>query len=290
MQKSRKNPWLLPGIILAVGLLGIAVFSFVFWHRSPPPRDYLTNSIGMKLVRIEPGKFLMGSPDSEAERDDDEGPQHEVEITHPFYMGTCEVTQEEYLKVMGTNPSVFTKNPRAAVENVSWQEAEAFCRQLSSLPEERAAGRVYRLPTEAEWEYACRAGTSTPYWFGDGSSIKTHCWYADNTHDREKEAAIRNESLDPPSVGEKDDNAFGLFDVHGNVREWCSDWYDKDYYQNSPSRDPQGPRQGLFRVARGGSRGDVAAACRSAARLGLAPHIRLGNGFRVVLEVGGGQK
>src|SRR5262249_33999900 len=167
----------------------------------------------MRLVRIEPGKFLMGSPGSEAERDDDEGPQHEVEITHPFYMSTCEVTQEEYLKVMGTDPSVFTKNPRAAVENVSWQEAEAFCRQLSSLPEERAAGRVYRLPTEAEWEYACRAGTTTPSCFGDVSALKDHCWCADG-RDRK--------TSDLPSVGEKDENAFGLFDVHGNVREWCS--------------------------------------------------------------------
>jgi len=253
LQNHRKNPWLLPGVVVVVVLVSLAVFGFVMWRKGPASREYLTNSIGMKLVRVPAGKFLMGAPRDEKDRKADEGPQHEVEITSPFYIGVYEVTQEEYEKVMGTNPSVFASKDPAAVENVSWDEAVEFCRRLSELPEEKAAGRVYRLPTEAEWEYACRAGTTSPYWSGD-----------------------------EPKTGE---NPFGLFDTHGNVREWCSDWYDPDYYSNSPATDPQGPKEGVFRVVRGGSRAEKDSECRSAARLGLAPEIRLGNGFRVVLTV-----
>ncbi|MBI1917315.1 MAG: formylglycine-generating enzyme family protein [Planctomycetes bacterium] len=290
MQNHRKNPWLLPGLLLAVVLLSLAVFGFVLWRKSPPPHEYLTNSLGMRFVRIPPGKFLMGAPANERDRGKDEEPQHEVEITRPFFMGVTEVTQGEYEKIMGTNPAVFGRNPDHAVENVSWDEAVEFCRRLSELPEEKAAGRVYRLPTEAEWEYACRAGTTTPYSFGEGAAINDYCWFYFNSRSEPDQAGLRKQSDVVPAVGQKKPNAFGLYDLHGNVREWCADWYDKDYYRNSPSRDPPGPGEGVFRVVRGGSRSDGPMACRSAARLGLAPDIRLGNGFRLVLDEDGGQK
>ena len=133
----------------------------------------IVNSIDMKLVLVGPGKFLMGSPDDEAERSDDEGPQHEVEITRPFYIGTYAVTQEEYQRVMGVNPSHFSSSGggkdsvrgmdthRFPVENVSWKDAAEFCRRLSEMPNEKRSGRVYHLPTEAEWEYSCRGGATS---------------------------------------------------------------------------------------------------------------------------------
>jgi len=284
LQNRRKNPWLRPGFVVIV-LASLAVFGFVVWRKSTTPREYLTNSIGMKLVRVPAGKFLMGAPRDEKGSEDDERPQHEVEITSPFYIGVYEVTQQEYEKVMGANPSGFTSKAPVAAENISWYEAEEFCRRLSELPEEKAAGRVYRLPTEAEWEYACRAGTTSPYWFGDATTIDEHCWYVETARAREKKLAEARKEGGPPAVGEKHENPFGLFDTHGNVREWCSDWYAPHYPSSSPATDPKGPKEGVFRVVRGGSRGEEAVACRSAARLGLAPEIRLGNGFRVVLQV-----
>src|SRR5947209_3442846 len=134
-----------------------------------PSAQPLTNSLAMRLALISPGKFLMGSPDSEEGRFPDEGPQHEVTISGAFYLGVYPVTQQEYQAVLGTNPSAFHAGngggPRHPVEYVSWEDAVEFCRRLSALPEERRGGREYRLPTEAEWEYACRAGSGGRYWF-----------------------------------------------------------------------------------------------------------------------------
>jgi formylglycine-generating enzyme required for sulfatase activity len=289
LQSRLKNPWLVSGLILATALLSLAVFGFVFWRKSSPPHEVLSNSIGMQFVRIPAGKFLMGSPQDEA-GEDDEKPQHEVEISRPFYLGICEVTQEQYEKVMGTSPAEFGGKPDHAVESITWHEAVAFCERLSQLPAEREAGRTYRLPTEAEWEYACRAGTTTPFSFGQGGAIKDYCWFHLNTRLEPGEVGVRKPPDVVPAVGEKKPNEFGLYDMHGNVREWCADWYDKDYYKKSPPRDPQGPKAGLFRVVRGGWRGEGGWECRSAKRLGLAPDIRLGNGLRVVLESTEGKK
>jgi formylglycine-generating enzyme required for sulfatase activity len=248
----------------------------------------MTNSIGMKLVFIPPGEFEMGSPkelieeELKAQGDDPwykehlpgEGPQHRVRITKPFYLGVYEVTQEEYQRVMGKNPSEFSATgkgkdevsgrdtKRFPLENVSWDDAVEFCRKLSERPEEKAAGRTCRLPSEAQWEYACRAGSTTRYCFGDQESgLDELAWYGVNS----------GGATHP--VGEKKPNAWGLYDMHGNVWEWCQDWYDKDYHDNSPTDDPSGPPGGSGRVIRGGGWHYPACFCRSANRGHLHPVI-----------------
>ena len=241
----------------------------------------ITNSIGMKLVLIPKGTFQMGSPIEEAGADDDEE-QHQVTISNDYYLGVTEVTQGQYEKVMGTNPSysqnrVISKSDSSMdpVEQVSWEDAVEFCKKLSDLPEEKAAGRVYRLPTEAEWEYACRAGSKTAYSFGEGSkSPGDYAWFDGNS----------NNQTHP--VGEKKANALGLYDMHGNVWEWCSDWYGE--YPKGAVSDPVGPREGSLRVIRGGSWLFAAALCRSAYRYWDDPSLRLINiGFRVALSPSG---
>ena len=161
------------------------------------------NSIGIRLKLLPAGTFWMGE-DLDA---------HKVTLTQPFYLGVYEVTQEQYERVMGKNPSNF-KGPQNPVEKVSWDDAVEFCRKLSELPEEKAAGRIYRLPTEAEWEYACRAGTTTKYSFGDSESELGEYGWFDKNSDRKTHP-----------VGQKQPNKWGLYDMHGNVWEWCSDWY-----------------------------------------------------------------
>jgi formylglycine-generating enzyme required for sulfatase activity len=233
------------------------------------PPGTITNSIGMKLVPISAGKFMMGSPKQEN--------QHEVTLTKDFYLGMTQVTQAQYEKVIGENPSHFQGSEVSGrdssefpVEWVSWEDALKFCEKLSSLPEEKAAGRVYRLPTEAEWEYACRAGSSTAYFFGDDEeSLCDHAWYYRNSGERTHPVAL------------KKPNAWGLYDMHGNVFEWCSDWFAYHYPEGAVS-DPSGPNEGSSRVIRGGSWGVGALSCRSSKRQGVfRPHE---NGFRVALS------
>jgi formylglycine-generating enzyme required for sulfatase activity len=255
------------------------------------PRSF-TNSLGMKLVLISPGKFVMGSPTGEAERDADEA-AHEVTITRPFYMGVHEVTQAEYQQVTTKNPSFFHGGNGGGashpVEQVKWGDAVAFCKTLSEREAEKTAGRTYRLPTEAEWEYACRAGTSTTFHFGD-TLTSTQANFNGNYPygGAEKGAALGKTA----KVGSYPANAFGLHDMHGNVWEFCSDWYDEHYYANSPKSDPRGPEQGVlstgfhgdfYRVARGGCWLDEARGCRAAYRFRFMPSdpYRL-VGFRVV--------
>ena len=229
----------------------------------------ITNSLSMKLVLIPAGEFMMGSPKREDGRASDEQ-QHRVRITQPFYLGAREVTQAQYQKVMGTNPSHF-KDAQNPVENVCWGDAMRFCYKLSELPEEQAASRVYRLPTEAEWEYACRAGSTTTWAFGnEETGLGEYAWYGSNSQGHTH------------PVGEKKANMLGLYDMYGNVWEWCGDWYDPSYYLNSPPADPTGPMAGSIRVYRGGSWSYPAAGCRSAYRFWDRPGDRnLSLGFRV---------
>ena len=233
----------------------------------------ISNSIGMTLVGIPAGEFMMGSPDSASYAHSNEKPQHRVRITKPFYLGAYEVTQGQYEKVMGKNPSFKKSGPDAPVEGVSWDDAQEFCRKLSELAGEKEAGRRYRLPTEAEWEYACRAGSAEKYCYGgDGSRLGDYAWYSNNSDGMTHQ------------VGQKKPNAWGLYDIHGNVWEWCVDWYGSGYYAISPMDDPAGPATGSYRVGRGGGWGGDADDCRSAYRLGPEPGSR-GNflGFRVAV-------
>ena len=227
-----------------------------------PASQTLTNSIGVKLVLIAPGEFLMGSPQ--------EMPQHRVQITKLFYLGVYEVTQAQYQKVVGNNPSKF-KGESLPVETVSWKDAVAFCKRLSEVAEERAAGRTYRLPTEAEWEYACRAGSTSKYSFGDSEAeLGKHAWYKQNS------------DMKTHPVGKKQPNVWGLYDMHGNVFEWCQDG--DGGYEAGPASDPSGPDSATRRVLRGGSGEDGGWFCRSAFRFGSVPGDRKPcDGFRVAL-------
>lgn len=252
---------------------------------SPRPGTTIENSIGMKLAWIPAGQFLMGSPETDNSAFSDDKPQHLVRITKPFHLGVMEVTQVQYEQVMGTNPSHF-QGGSLPVESVTWDEAVEFCRRLSSLPEERAAGRVYRLPTEAEWEYAARAGSTGKWCFGDDESeLGDYAWYGMNSESRTH------------PVGQKRPNAWGLYDMHGNVWEWCEDVgkrvyvarevRDGDLVEPIPVDDPSGTGVGSNRVGRGGSwYGTPGQHCRSAHRLGLGAQIGRGHsvGFRVAFS------
>jgi len=218
---------------------------------------------------IPAGDFLMGSPNLSGDASGDEKPQHRVRITQPFYLGIYEVTQAEYECVMEFNPSGFKESgPLSPVEYVSWDDAAEFCRRLSEKE-----GMTYRLPTESEWEYACRAGSVTHYSFGDGdSALGEHAWY------------IGNSEAKTHAVGQKRPNAWGLWDMHGNVWEWCADWYGP--YDKEIGDNPTGPSAGTGRVYRGGGWTDTAEYCRSARRYCFAGHGGRGNnlGFRIALE------
>jgi formylglycine-generating enzyme required for sulfatase activity len=237
-----------------------------------------TNCIGMTFVLIPAGEFLMGSPDSDNEAGGDEKPQHPVRITEPFYLGTCEVTQAQYYRVMGTNPSNFKDaSGMTPVERVSWEDAQEFCARLSGLPDEQRARRQYRLPTEAQWEYACRAGTAWRFSFGESvADLSAYAWYADNSASRTH------------PVGQKKPNAWGLYDMHGNVWEWCQDSHDSGYYRlfkSEPAIDPSGPSGASNRVIRGGCYPGSGAECRSANRDASVPGNRSSYyGFRLALD------
>jgi formylglycine-generating enzyme required for sulfatase activity len=253
----------------------------------------IVNSIGMKLVRIEPGEFVMGS---DLNRYDE--PRRPVRITRGFHIGVYEVTQAEYETIAGTNPSWFCKTgprdydvagidtSRFPVENVTWEEAVEFCRKLSELPAEKAAGRRYRLPTEAEWEYACRAGTTTHFHCGDSLASTQACFDGTAPFGGAPAGPFRKRTVPTGSFAP---NAWGLYDMHGNVREWCADWYDKDEYRKGPlpAVDPTGPATGREKVQRGGGYYFGGGDCRSAFRSVQMPDWRDdGTGFRAVCEVG----
>ena len=232
-------------------------------YYGPSPGDVMTNSIGMKLVYIPAGEFMMGSNTGGS----DEKPAHKVKLSKGFYMGVYEVTQSQYRAVMGKSPSKF-KGDNNPVEQVSWDDATEFCRKLS-----QKEGETYTLPTEAQWEYACRSGSSSVYSFGNSeSSLGDYGWYSSNSGSKTH------------PVGTKKPNDFGLYDMHGNVWEWCRDWYAKDYYSKGSAVDPKNTQSSSVRVIRGGGWGNLANRCRSAGRRRDGPGSRSsGIGFRVVL-------
>lgn len=260
------------------------------------PRTYTETAGGaaIEMVLVPAGKFLMGSPAGEADRDSDEGPQHPVSVSS-FYMAKYEVTQAEWRAVaalpgvkigLSPDPSNF-KGDNLPVEQVRWEEAIEFCARLSA-----ATGKTYRLPTEAEWEYACRARTTGRYagsldemgWYGNNSGRlrldADKIWKTDRINYAKR---VTGNGCQTHSVGQKKPNGFGLYDMHGNVWEWCMDWFSKDYYTPILIVDPTGPSTGSDRVFRGGGWGDSARNCRSALRSGDKPAYRSPDlGFRLV--------
>jgi uncharacterized protein (TIGR02996 family) len=258
----------------------------------------VVNSIGMRLALVAPGAFCMGCSPDEAGGHEEEGPLHEVELTQAFYLGVFPVTQGQYSQIMGKNPSWFCRGGGGEqavrnqstecfpVEGVSWDDAVEFCRRLS---EEREPGRQYRLPSEAEWEFACRAGTTTPFHFGATLSSAQANFDASGPYGRDRERPVLMRTT---PVGSYPPNAWGLYDMHGNVDEWCAEWLDPDYYRASPRQNPTGPREGDFRVVRGGGWNSIARECRAARREGCVPASRFSTlGFRVALSLtGAGQR
>ncbi len=235
----------------------------------PKQGDTITDDeTGMKLVYVPQGCFMMGSSADDKDHHDDEGPVHEV-CVDGFYMGKYEITQGEWQEIMDSNPSNFKKGGNYPVEQVSWNDAQDFIKKLNSK-----TGKKYRLPTEAEWEYACRANGSGKYCGGDDVDIMA--WYDKNS----------GKIVHP--IGGKNANAFGLHDMSGNVWEWCSDWYDSDYYASSPQSNPVGPDRGssLLRVIRGGGWDDTLDHVRAANRIRFPSDTYSDySGFRIVLPV-----
>jgi formylglycine-generating enzyme required for sulfatase activity len=242
----------------------------------------LGEGVKMEFVLIPAGEFMMGSPEAERQmaltqetedwaknRISSEGPQHKVTLSKPFYLGKYEVTQAQWQAVMGNNPSQF-KGPTNPVEKVSWEDIQPFLAKMNATFEKK--GRHFGLPTEAGWEYACRAGTTTAYHFGDSPTLLAqHGWFKGNS----------GGTTHP--VGQGQPNKWGLYDMHGNVWEWCSDWYGAEYYAKSPPLDPMGPPKGSNRVSRGGAWGGPPRDCRAAFRRYAPPGHRDGYlGFRLM--------
>ena len=265
-----------------------------------PVGPFFTNSIGMRFAMIPAGKFVMGSPKDEKDRFPHEE-QHEVAITKPFYIGLYTVTQAEYQKVMGDNPSYIsaTGEGRDAVkamdtshfpvERVSWDDAVAFCKKLSDVPEEKNAGRVYRLPTEAEYEYACRAGTKTVFYYSDSLSSKQANFNGNEPYGGADKGPYLGRTV---KVGTYAPNAFGLYDMHGNVWQWCQDYYDVTSNLNMPGSTHV---DNAPRVVRGGNWNEAGGRCRSSIRGGVDPGYGGGDsgnrygmvGFRVAADQSG---
>jgi formylglycine-generating enzyme required for sulfatase activity len=251
-----------------------------------------SNGVGMKFVRVGRGTFLMGAAKGERGAEPQESPQHEVEISRDFYLGVTEVTQKQYQTVMGANPSAFSKTGNNKgrvqgldtddfpVDSTTWHDATKFIEKLNSLPAEKGAGRRYRLPTEAEWEYACRGGHKVRQ-FGKKAELpfflrgpSASLGFGDANFDANSPSGggKRGNALNRTAkVGSFAPNPLGLYDVHGSVWEWCSDWHSATAYQRKERLDPKGPDSGAERVLRSGSFGSAGDNCRTARRLGYSP-------------------
>ena len=242
----------------------------------------IKNSIGMVFVKIPSGVFTMGSPANEWQRDKNESPQREVNIGNEFYLGKYEVTQEEYEKLMGLNPSNFKGCPRCPVENINWREAKEFIAKLNALKD----GYEYRLPSEAEWEFAARAGKTTPFSIGDGNNLSSDLANFDGRNpfrDAPKGKYLERTAL----VGSYPPNPFGLYDMNGNVWEWCEDIY-KENYEGLATNGSANLNLGNpnIKILRGGAWVNVGNGLRSAVRLGNPLDNRLSyNGFRVAITI-----
>jgi len=233
--------WLLTGVLL---LVGFALTIGTLAAQSAPEKTF-TNSIHMEFVLVPAGAFKMGS----ATGDSDERPVHQVTISKAFYLGKYEVTQSQWQAVMGTNPSAFPSDPKRPVDQVSWDEAQAFINKLNAME----GVKLYRLPTEAEWEYAARAGSTTIYSFGnDPKQLGDYAWYRGNAEHHSH------------PVGQKQPNTWGLHDMLGNVWEWVHDWEGK--YPAGPVTDPKGAESGTYHMRRGCAWNNEANVCRVANR------------------------
>jgi formylglycine-generating enzyme required for sulfatase activity len=250
--------------------LALLFFGLVGVPSSSAALKTYTNSIGMEFVLIPAGSFTMGADKKWKDAFEEDAPQHRVRISKPFYLGTYEVTQAQWTAVMGNNPSKY-KGLNNPVEQVSWDDIHVFMQRLN----QKEGHARYRLPTEAEWEYAARAGTESAYSFGDDArELGGYAW-----HDEGYDFG----STHP--VGKKRPNPWGLYDMHGNVYEWVQDWYGERYYSASPDTDPKGPSSGSYRVSRGGSWYAYAQNCRAAYRYGNSPGSRSYDvGFRLALS------
>ena len=266
------------GLRLAAGLVTAALLVAIAVARlsAPGPADfYIETTTGMVLVAIRPGSFMMGSPETEVGRNDDEY-AHRVTIPHLFYMGRHEVTQTEWKHVMGSNPSFFAGCERCPVEQVNFDEVNHFLAKINA----GTSSMRFRLPTEAEWEYACRAGTTTP--FNTGTELSTDQANFDGRYPAaDNEDGAAHEKTLP--AGGYPPNAWGLYDMHGNVWEWTNDWYGP--YEPRRDNDPRGADSGVKRVIRGGSWHFDANSARCALRYTHAPQDRgYSLGFRMVAE------
>jgi sulfatase modifying factor 1 len=224
-------------------------------EKKDPPKSF-TNSLGMKFVWIKPGNFMMGSPKEEEGRFDHET-QHKVTLTKGFYMGVYTVTQEEWQAVMSNNPSHFKGEKNLPVERVSWDDCQVFINKLRDKDK-----KPYRLPTEAEWEFCCRAGTTTPFYFGATISTDQANYCGEAVYGNGKEGVYRKKTM---PVGSFPANTWGLHDMHGNIGQWCQDWH--GYYPQEDVVDPTGAEKGQCRVFRGGSWSTYPKYCRSAFRI-----------------------
>ena len=249
-------------------------------HDVPPVGPDLTNSIGMEFAWIPAGSFVMGSPESEHGRDTDET-QHRVTLTRGYWMGRHLVTQDQWTEVMGANTSHFrNRGAGLPAEWISWLDCLAFCRAMEKLD-----SRPYRLPTEAEWEYACRGGTTSPFWFGDTTDA-TRCNYEGSYA---YAGGPTHAPLNITTPGKRyPANPFGLYDMHGNLQEFCADRHRGEHagYPPRAISNPRGPAKGQYRIIRGGSWGAHPSRCRSAEREWMRRDDRSQFvGFRVVFHL-----
>ena len=274
------------------GTVLVFTCAIVWGARLTESADTFKNSIGIEFKRIEPGSFAMGSkqasnmartdrqpartsrkngPANRQPARNDERPSHTVEFSAPYYIGVYEVTEAQWTQVMGGNKG----SSNEPVTGISWYDAQSFCTKLSATPAESAGQRTYRLPTEAEWEYACRAGSETAYHFGDDPSLLSNfAWHAENSVAKKQ------------PVGQKKPNAWGLYDMAGNAYEWCNDTYGT--YPSELSKSPDGRPDTIYRVLRGGSWESTPWFCRSADRCWNNPAARCDiNGFRIVVNAQG---